>query len=90
MTFSDCFSISSKEELIKVIKEMGFVPFFTNEIEGFSIEEHIVPECWYYGLGDGFWPAWEWKGPVIRETGHFVWEFSLQIISERLPTLHQP
>ena len=69
MTFSDRFSISSKEELIKVIKEMGFVPFFTNEIEGFSIEEHIVPECWYYGLGDGFWPAWEWKGPVIRETG---------------------
>ena len=69
MTFSDQFQIGSKEELIKAIGEMGFVPFFCNEIEGFSVEEHIAPGCWYDALGDGFWPAWEWKGPVIKETG---------------------
>ena len=62
------FIISSKEDLISAINEYGFLPFFTNSIEGFSIEEHTVPECWYNGSED-FWPVWEWKGPVIRETG---------------------
>lgn len=69
MTFSDSFLIGSKEELIRLINETGFVPFFINEIEGFSLEEHIAPGCWYDALGDDFWPAWEWKGPVIKETG---------------------
>ena len=65
MTFSDDFTIGSMEELIDVIDEMGFVPFFANEIEGFSIEEHIADGCWYDDADGGFWPAWEWKGPVI-------------------------
>ena len=65
MTFMDDFIISSMEDLIGAIDSMGFVPFFANEIEGFSIEEHIAPECWYGG-SDSFWDAWEWKGPVIN------------------------
>lgn len=65
MTFSDDFTISSMEELIDVIDELGFVPFFENEIEGFSIEEHIGEGCWYNDGDNGFWPAWEWKGPVV-------------------------
>ncbi len=67
MTFSDDFEISSMEELIELIDEVGFVPFFANEIEGFSIEEHIAPGCWYDDADEGFWSAWEWKGPVIRK-----------------------
>ena len=63
------FIIDSKSELIEVINEYGFLPFFENSIEGFSVEEHITRECWYNNLGDSFWPAWEWKGPIIRETG---------------------
>ena len=63
------FIIKSKSDLIEVINEYGFLPFFENSIAGFSIEEHISPECWYNNLGDSMWPAWEWKGPVIRETG---------------------
>ena len=66
--FSD-FIIDSKSELIEIINEYGFLPFFENSIEGFSVEEHITRECWYNNLGDSFWPAWEWKGPIIRETG---------------------
>ena len=68
MTFSDDFTIGSMDELINIINEMGFVPFFANEIEGFSIEEHIADGCWYDDADDGFWPAWEWKGPVIKKT----------------------
>ncbi len=65
MTFSDDFTIGSMEELIDVIDEMGFVPFFANGIAGFSIEEHIEDGCWYDDADGSFWPAWEWKGPVI-------------------------
>ena len=68
MTFQDDFLIDSMDELISLIEELGFVPFFENEIEGFSIEEHIAPGHWYDDSEDGFWDAWEWKGPVIRQT----------------------
>ena len=67
MTFSDEFLIGTKKELMELIDDVGFVPFFQNEIDGFSIEEHIAPGCWYDDLDEGFWPAWEWKGPVIKE-----------------------
>ena len=62
------FIINSKNDLISAVSRLGFLPFFSNSIEGFSIEEHISPECWY-NCSDGAWSAWEWKGPVIRETG---------------------
>ena len=68
MTFSDDFKIASMQNLIDAINELGFVPFFANEIEGFSIEEHIGRGCWYNDGDNGFWPAWEWKGPVIQKT----------------------
>lgn len=55
------------EELIEFIDEAGFVPFFSNGIKGFSLEEHIAPGCWYDDADSEFWPAWEWKGPVIRK-----------------------
>ncbi len=62
------FIINSKEDLIDAVNRYGFLPFFANSIEGFSIEEHITPECWWHS-DTGVWSAWEWKGPVIRETG---------------------
>ena len=62
------FTIKSEDDLIKAIDRFGFMPFFANPIEGFSIEEHISPECWYFS-DSGRWDAWEWKGPVIRKTG---------------------
>lgn len=67
MTYSDDFIVNSRQGLMDLIDKIGFVPFFENEIEGFSLEEHIARECWYDGQDP--WPAWEWKGPVIRELG---------------------
>ena len=64
----DDFEICSRSDLIDAIHEYGFLPFFSNSIDGFSVEEHIDPDCWYHGES-GEWQAWEWKGPVIRETG---------------------
>lgn len=66
MKYSDKFVIKSMDGLIKLIDEVGFVPFFANEIDGFSLEEHIDHKCWYNGSDP--WEAWEWKGPVIRKT----------------------
>ena len=59
------FYIRTKEALTNTVNELGFLPFFQNSIEGFSIEEHVDPKIWF---GDIEGP-WEWKGPVIRELG---------------------
>jgi hypothetical protein len=67
MMFGD-FIIKSKSDLIQAINKFGFVPFFENSIPGFSVEEHITPDCWW-NSGTGVWEAWEWKGQIIRETG---------------------
>ncbi len=53
MTFSDSFKISSMQDLIDLINEVGFVPFFRNEIDDFSIEDHISYKCWYNSGDDG-------------------------------------
>ena len=39
--------IHSVEELEKCIEEVGFLPFFANEIEGFSVEEKTDPKYWF-------------------------------------------
>ncbi|MCR4990185.1 MAG: hypothetical protein K6A38_04905 [Lachnospiraceae bacterium] len=89
MTFSDDFTIGSMQELEDLIDEVGFVPFFLNEIEGFSIEEHIAPGCWYNDGDNGFWPAWEWKGPVIQKMkcayGKFYKNKAMYISSKWFP-----
>ena len=63
MTFND-LEIKSRDDLINAVHELGFVPYFRNSIEGFSIEEHIDPRFWF-SAEEG---AWEWKGSVIRDT----------------------
>ena len=62
------FTIRSKQEMLDVIDTFGFLPFFAGSIPGFSLEEHVSPELWYSHVSDS-WPVWEWKGPVIRESG---------------------
>ncbi len=57
--------IDSKESLVSAVSELGILPFFRNPISGFSIAEHVSPKAWFSDE-DG---VWEWKGPVIRETG---------------------
>ena len=55
--------IRSKEDLIEAVERCGIVPFFSNNIKGFSIEENVDPRA-YFSDGPG---VWEWKGPVIQE-----------------------
>ena len=61
----------NQQEMQECIAERGFLPFFSNQIQGFSIEEMCPEELWYSDTGfeDGQlkWSAWEWKGPLIVE-----------------------
>lgn len=59
------FKIQTKSDFINLVNEWGFLPFFMNEIPGFSIEEHVDPDIWFTDTPG----PWEWKGPVIQETG---------------------
>lgn len=56
------FWLGSERDLADLVGEWGFVPFFKNEIEGFSVEEHTPPRLWFSEEAG----PWEWKGPVIR------------------------
>lgn len=55
--------IKSERDLISLVEQCGFLPFFRNEISGFSVEEHTPPHLWFSGEADG---PWEWKGPAAR------------------------
>ena len=55
--------IRSAEELQALVQQLGFLPFFKHEIQGFSIEECCPRELWFAEDVDG---PWEWKGPVAR------------------------
>lgn len=55
--------IETQGQLERLIQEWGFMPFFRNGIEGFSIEELTPPELLF---GDDFEHGpWQWKGPII-------------------------
>lgn len=55
--------LHSADDLIAAVEQYGFLPFFRNEIHGFSIEELCPPELWFADDVDG---PWEWKGPAAR------------------------
>ena len=55
--------LHSADDLIAAVEQYGFLPFFRNEIHGFSIEELCPPELWFADDVDG---PWEWKGDVYK------------------------
>ena len=58
----DC--IHSVDEAIKYINEIGFLPLFKNEIDGFSLEERTVPEYWW--SDDPEIDPWMWRAIIAR------------------------
>lgn len=55
--------IQTQEQLERLIRDWGFMPFFRNGVAGFSIEELTPPELLF---GDDFERGpWKWKGPII-------------------------
>ena len=59
------FIVRTRADLTEAVNTIGILPLFRNRIPGFSVEEHAAPSAWF-GSEEG---VWEWKGPVIRESG---------------------
>lgn len=57
--------ITSQQDLEKAAVELGILPFFRNNIKGFSVEEMTPPRLLFGG--NEYEGCWEWKGPVIRK-----------------------
>lgn len=57
------YEITSYKEMEQFVVEIGFLPFFKNDISGFSVEEHTPSELWF---ADDVSGPWEWKGPVAN------------------------
>lgn len=56
--------IRSWETLVDWIDQVGFLPLFRNEIEGFSAEERTCPFDWW--CGDAARDPWEWRQVIAR------------------------
>lgn len=57
---NDILSLDTIED---ITEKIGILPFFKNNIQSFSIEEHTPEYLWFNDEIDG---PWEWKGPIIR------------------------
>ena len=60
------FYVRSRQDLIDAIRTFGIVPYFSNSIPGFSLEEHCHPAVLWSEDGNN---TWAWKGQVIQATG---------------------
>lgn len=68
LSWDNPLRIRSADELIAWVEEVGFLPFFANEIEGFSAEEHVAADAWW--TGDREQDPWEWRETIA--TSHAV------------------
>ena len=68
--WDDPLRIRSWQELIRWIDEIGFLPLFKNDVEGFSVEEHTVGLCWW--TGDPAQDPWEWRR-LIANSGQVAY-----------------
>ena len=62
--------IHSSRELSGIIEDIGFLPLFSNDIPGFSVESMTDPSCWWSGDTDK--DPWEWRITLSR-TGRFAY-----------------
>ena len=53
--------IISAETMLQTIQEMGIVPFFENDIPGFSVEEMTSVDNWFDTQENLSYTPWDWK-----------------------------
>ena len=59
LAWDDPYRIRTWQELVRWVNEIGFLPFFANDVTGFSAEEHVSPDFWW--TGDKAQDPWEWR-----------------------------
>ncbi len=79
--------IHKKDDLAAMIQQAGILPFFTNSVPGWSVEEHTDPAVWFTDR-EG---PWEWKGQLASERtcvyGKFIRNKAAFISPEWFPDL---
>ena len=65
------FTLTSPEVLEDCIAYFDFLPFFNNEVLGWSIEEKTPSSFWFTDAPG----PWEWKGPIAREGNYLYGKF---------------
>lgn len=58
--------IISAETMLQTIQEMGIVPFFENDIPGFSVEEMTSMDNWFDTQENLSYTPWDWKIPCVQ------------------------
>ncbi len=66
LAWDDPLRVRSWEELIDLVNELGFLPLFRNEIDGFSAEEYTSDLFWW--TGDPAQDPWLWR-EIIAGSG---------------------
>ena len=56
--------IRSSGELLSVIESVGFLPLFSNNVAGFSVEEMTAVSDWW--SSDEYVDPWEWRAVLAR------------------------
>ena len=56
--------VKSADEAAALIRKIGFLPLFSNEIPGFSIEEHTLSADWWND--SPLLDPWNWRGILAR------------------------
>ncbi len=64
LDWHDPLRVRSWEELIDLVDELGFLPLFRNEIDGFSAEEYVSDLFWWTGNPDQ--DPWVWRELIAR------------------------
>ena len=66
--------VRNQGSMLALIRAYRMIPFFSNPIEGYSIEDHTLPEFWF--TEDELGP-WDWKIECIQNCdiayGKFLW-----------------
>ena len=57
--------IRTAAELTAWVQEIGFLPFFANEVTGFSAEEHVASNAWW--TGNKATDPWEWREVIAAQ-----------------------
>lgn len=57
--------VASKAQLVELVLDIGFLPFFKCGIEGYSLEELCPPELWFTSQPG----PWEWKEAAVGAEG---------------------
>lgn len=64
LAWDNPYRIRTWKELVRWINEVGFLPLFANEVEGFSAEEHVSPNFWW--TNDPEQDPWLWREYIAR------------------------